>query len=118
MLVVRQGPQDDEVQALPAASMDKPLRRLPGGIFNKNQGEKGKMKIPEFMFFLILLAGIVIWFFALRRAFFFGIDEAAIFYLLLGGQLVKLGYSYGDATDEMSWRESVSEAFKSLKEKK
>lgn len=118
MLVVRQGPQDDEVQALPAASMDKPLRRLPGGIFNKNQGDKGKMKIPEFMFFLILLAGIVIWFFALRRAFFFGIDEAAIFYLLLGGQLVKLGYSYGDATDEMGWRESVSEAFKNLRDKK
>ena len=76
------------------------------------------MKIPEFMFFLILLAGIVIWFFALRRAFFFGIDETAIFYLLLGGQLVKLGYSYGDATDEMSWRDSVSKSFKSLKEKK
>lgn len=76
------------------------------------------MKIPDFIFFLILLAGIVLWFLALRRAIFSGIDEAAIFYLLLGGQLVKLGYSYGDATDEMSWRESVSEAFKSIKEKK
>jgi hypothetical protein len=118
MLVVRQGPQDDAVQALPAASMDKPLRRLHGWIFNKNQGDKGKMKIPEFMFFLFLSAGIVIWFFALRRAFFFGIDESEIFYLLLGGQLVKLGYSYGDATDEMSWRESVSEAFKNLRDKK
>lgn len=76
------------------------------------------MKIIDFMFFLILLAGIVIWFFAMRRDIFSGIDEAAIFYLLIGGQLVKLGYSYGDAADEMSWRESVSEAFKSLKEKK
>lgn len=118
MLVVRQGQQDDAVQALPASSMDKPLRRLPGGIFNKNQGDKGKMKITSFMFFLILLAGIVIWFFALRRAIFSGIDETAIFFLLLGGQLVKLGYSYGDATDEMSWRESVSEAFKNLMDKK
>lgn len=118
MLVVRQGPQDDAVQALPAASMDKPLRRLPGGIFNKNQGDKGKMKILEFMFFLILSAGIILWFLALRRAIFSGIDEVAIFYLLLGGQLVKLGYSYGDATDEMSWRESVSEAFKNLRDKK
>lgn len=118
MLVVRQGPQDDAVQALPAASMDKPLRRLPGWIFNKNQGDKGKMKIPEFMFFLILLAGIVLWFLALRRAIFSGIDETAIFFLLLGGQLVKIGYSYGDAADEMSWRESVSEAFKNLREKK
>ena len=76
------------------------------------------MKIPDFMFFLILLAGIVIWFFALRRAFFFGIDEAAIFYLLLGGQLVKLCYSLGDAADEKRWRESVSEAFKNLRDKK
>lgn len=118
MLVVRQGPQDDVVQDLLAASMDKSLRRLSGGIFNKNQGDKGKMKIMEFMFFLILLAGIVIWFFALRRALLSGIDEAAIFLLLLGGQLVKLGYSYGDATDEMSWRESVSDAFKNLRDKK
>lgn len=76
------------------------------------------MKIQDFMFFLILLAGIVLWFLALRRAFFFGIDEAAFFYLLLGGQLVKLSYSYGDATDEMNWRESVSEAFKNLSDKK
>lgn len=76
------------------------------------------MKIPEFMFFLILLAGIVLWFLALRRAIFSGIDETAIFFLLLGGQLVKIGYSYGDATDEMSWRESVSEAFKNLMDKK
>ncbi len=76
------------------------------------------MKIPEFMFFLILLAGIVLWFFALRRAIFSGIDEAAIFFLLLGGQLVKLGYSYGSDQDEELWRDSVSKAFKSLKEKK
>ena len=76
------------------------------------------MKIPEFMFFLILSAGIILWFLALRRAIFSGIDEVSIFYLLLGGQLVKLGYSYGDATDEMSWRESVSEAFKNLRDKK
>ena len=76
------------------------------------------MKIPEFMFFLILLAGIILWFFALRRAFFFGIDESAIFFLLLGGQLVKLGYSYGSVQDEELWRDSVSKAFKSLKEKK
>ena len=76
------------------------------------------MKIPDFMFFLILLAGIVLWFLALRRAFFFGIDEAAIFFLLLGGQLVKLGYSYGSDQDEELWRDSVSEAFKILRDKK
>jgi len=76
------------------------------------------MRILEFTFFLFFLAGIVIWFFALRRALFSGIDEAAIFFLLLGGQLVKLGYSYGDAADEMSWRESVSDAFKILRDKK
>ncbi len=89
-----------------------------GGIFEKNQGDKVKMRILEFTFFLFFLAGIVIWFFALRRALFSGIDEAAIFFLLLGGQLVKLGYSYGDAADEMSWRESVSDAFKILRDKK
>ncbi len=76
------------------------------------------MKIPEFMLFLILLAGIGIWFFALRRAILSGIDETAIFFLLLGGQLVKLGYSYGSDQDEELWRDSVAKAFKSLKEKK
>lgn len=76
------------------------------------------MKITDFIFFLILLAGIVIWLFALRRAIFSGIDEAAIFFLLLGGQLVKLGYTYGNAADETGWRESVYEAFKYLRDKK
>lgn len=76
------------------------------------------MRILEFMFFLIFLAGIAIWICALRRALFSGIDEAAIFFLLLGGQLVKLGYAYGNAADEMGWRESVSEAFKNLRDKK
>lgn len=77
-----------------------------------------KITVTEFIFFLFLLAGIIFWLFALRRAIFFGIDEAAIFFLLLGGQLVKLGYTYGDAEDESRWREIVYEAFKNLRDRK
>lgn len=55
---------------------------------------------------------------ALRHALFYAVDDYAIFYLLFGGQLVKLGYSYGSDQDEELWRDSVSKAFKILKEKK
>lgn len=55
---------------------------------------------------------------ALRHALFYAVDDYAIFFLLLGGQLVKLGYTYGDAEDESRWREIVYEAFKNLRDRK
>ena len=66
----------------------------------------------------LFIAGLALWAMALCHALFYAMDDYAIFYLLLGGQLVKLGYSYGDATDETRWRESVYEAFKNLRDKK
>lgn len=68
--------------------------------------------------FSLFIAGITLWAMALRHALFYAVDDYAIFYLLFGGQLVKLGYSYGSDQDEELWRDSVSKAFKSLKEKK
>ena len=52
------------------------------------------------------------------HALVYAMDDYAIFYLLLGGQLVKLGYSYGSDQDEELWRDRVSEAFKNLRDKK
>lgn len=76
------------------------------------------MKAWDIIFFSLFIAGLALWAMALRLALFYAVDDYAIFYLLLGGQLVKLGYTYGDAEDEMSWRESVSEAFKNLRDRK
>lgn len=76
------------------------------------------MKAWDIIFFSLFIAGLALWAMALRHALFYAVDDYAIFYLLFGGQLVKLGYSYGSDQDEELWRDSVSEAFKSLKEKK
>ena len=76
------------------------------------------MKAWDIIFFSLFIAGLALWAMALRHALFYAVDDYAIFYLLIGGQLVKLGYSYGSDKDEELWRENVSKAFKSLKEKK
>lgn len=76
------------------------------------------MKAWDIIFFSLFIAGLALWAMALRHALFYAVDDYAIFYLLIGGQLVKLGYSYGSVQDEELWRDSVSKSFKSLKEKK
>lgn len=57
-----------------------------------------KFKFGEVFFFLLMLLGIVMWALALI---------SAIFFLLLGGQLVKLGYTYGDCKSEAEWQEKI-----------
>ena len=76
------------------------------------------MKAWDIIFFSLFIAGLALWAMALRHALFYAVDDYAIFYLLIGGQIVKLGYSYGSGQDEELWRERVSKAFESLKEKK
>lgn len=76
------------------------------------------MKAWDIIFFSLFIAGLALWAMALRHALFYEVDDYAIFYLLFGGQLVKLGYTYGNASDETSWRDSVSEALKNLRDKK
>lgn len=76
------------------------------------------MKAWDIIFFSLFIAGLALWAMALRHALFYAVDDYAIFYLLLGGQLVKLGYTYGNASNETSWRDSVSEALKNLRDKK
>ena len=76
------------------------------------------MKAWDIIFFSLFIAGLALLAMALRHALFYEVDDYAIFYLLFGGQLVKLGYTYGNASDEKSWRDSVSEALKNLRDKK
>ena len=76
------------------------------------------MKAWDIIFFSLFIAGLALLAMALRHALFYEVDDYAIFYLLFGGQLVKLGYTYGNASDETSWRDSVSEALKKLRDKK
>lgn len=65
-----------------------------------------KFKFGEVFFFLLMLLGIVMWSLALISAIFC-IDTHTIFFLLLGGQLVKLGYTYGDCKSEAEWQEKI-----------
>lgn len=65
-----------------------------------------KFKFGEVFFFLLMLLGIVMWALALISAIFC-IDTHTIFFLLLGGQLVKLGYNYGDCKSEAEWQEKI-----------
>lgn len=65
-----------------------------------------KFKFGEVFFFLLMLLGIVMWALALISAIFC-IDNHTIFFLLLGGQLVKLGYTYGDCKSEAEWQEKI-----------
>lgn len=76
------------------------------------------MKAWDIIFFSLFIAGLALWEMALLHALVYAMDDYAIFYLLLGGQLVKLGYSYGSDQDEELWRDRVSEAFKNLRDKK
>lgn len=76
------------------------------------------MKAWDIIFFSLFIAGLALWAMALYHALFYAVDYYAIFYLLFGGQLVKLGYSYGSDQDEELWRDRVSEAFKILRDKK
>ena len=76
------------------------------------------MKAWDIIIFSLFIAGLALWAMALRHALFYAVDDYAIFYLLFGGQLVKLGYSYGSDQDEELWRDRVSEAFKILRDKK
>lgn len=76
------------------------------------------MKAWDIIFFSLFIAGLALWAMDLRHALFYAVDDYAIFYLLFGGQLVKLGYSYGSDQDEELWCDSVSEALKNLRDKK
>ena len=53
--------------------------------------------------------GLGLWFYGLKTAFVTGIDIDAIFFLLLGGQLVKIWYAYISDQNFDEWKKRIEE---------
>lgn len=72
---------------------------------------KPKLSISEILFGIVMLAGVVLWLYAVLSSIICGIGVDSVFFLLLGGQLFKVGFAYGDAKDEAEWRKDVADVF-------
>lgn len=68
----------------------------------------------EILFGIIMLAGAVLWMYAVLSPIICGIGVDSVFFLLLGGQIVKVCFAYGDAKDEGEWRKAVADVFSKI----
>lgn len=55
------------------------------------------------------ILGLGLWLYGLETAFVTGIDIDAIFFLLLGGQLVKIWYAYISDQNFDEWKKHIEE---------
>jgi glycopeptide antibiotics resistance protein len=58
------------------------------------------------------IIGLGLWIYGLKTAFVKGIDIDAIFFLLLGGQLVKIWYAYISDQNFDEWKKRIEEMLK------
>ena len=65
------------------------VRGLQKRIQGQDKGDENKMIIA-----ISFILGLGLWLYGLKTAFVTGVDIDAIFFLLLGGQLVKIWYAY------------------------
>lgn len=80
------------------------VRGLQKRIKGQDKGDENKM-IAAISFFL----GLVLWIYGLKTAFVNGIDIDAVFFLLLGGQLVKIWYAYISDQIFDKWKKRIEE---------
>ena len=80
------------------------VRGLQKRIKGQDKGEKNKM-IAAISFIL----GLGLWIYGLKTAFVDGIDIDAIFFLLLGGQIVKIWYAYISDQNFDEWLKRIEE---------
>lgn len=66
-----------------------------------------KLSKSEILFGAIMLTGVVLWLYAVLSSIIYGIGGDSVFFLLLGGQLFKIGFAYGDAKDDAEWRTTL-----------
>lgn len=69
-----------------------------------------KLSISETLFGIVMFTGAVLWVRTALCVIICGISVDSVFFLLLGGQLFKIGFAYGDAKDEGEWRKAVADA--------
>lgn len=58
------------------------------------------------------IIGLGLWIYGLKTAFVTGINIDAIFFLLLGGQLVKIWYAYISDQNFDEWKKRIEEMLK------
>ena len=67
----------------------------------------------NFIIFLVLILGIIVWLFAVAEFFIFNADPVfTLFLLVLGGQLVKLAYAFMESEDQDKKYEKIMAAIK------
>lgn len=76
------------------------------------------VSISEILFGIVMLAGAVLWLYAVLSAIICGVGVNSVFFLLLGGQFFKVGFAYGDAKDEAGWRKAVVDAIAKIHPKR
>lgn len=57
--------------------------------------------------FILLIGGAVMWCLAVASIWVGGIDASAVFYLILGAQLVRLGYAICDSEEKAKWHREI-----------
>lgn len=64
------------------------------------------------MIAISFIIGLGLWIYGLKTAFVTGINIDAIFFLLLGGQLVKICYAYIIDQNFDEWKKRIEEMLK------
>lgn len=80
------------------------VRELQKRIQGQDKGDENKMSIA-----ISFVLGLGLWLYGLKTAFVTGIDIDAVFFLLLGGQLVKIWYAYISDQNFDEWKKRIEE---------
>ena len=104
MLVVPKAEKNNKVPFEIFPNVGEFVRELQKRIKGQDKGDKNKM-IAAISFII----GLGLWLYGLKTAFVNGIDIDAIFFLLLGGQLVKIWYAYISDQNFDEWKKRIEE---------
>ena len=104
MLVVPKAEENNKVPFEIFPNVCAFVRGLQKMIQGQDKGDKNKMIIA-----ISFILGLGLWLYGLKTAFVTGIDIDAIFFLLLGGQLVKIWYAYISDQNFDEWKKHIEE---------
>ena len=102
MLVVPKAEENNKVPFEIFSNVCAFVRGLQKRIQGQDKGDKNKMIIA-----MSFILGLGLWLYGLKTAFVTGIDVDAVFFLLLGGQLVKICYTYISEQIFEKWKKHI-----------
>lgn len=104
MLVVPKAEENNKVPFEIFPNVGAFVRGLQKRIQIQDKGDENKMIIA-----ISFILGLGLWLYGLKTAFVTGIDIDAVFFLLLGGQIVKIWYAYISDQNFDEWKERIEE---------